>query len=205
NSFFGKVNYFFLMTSLKILVTPLDWGLGHTTRCLSLIDYLIKEGHQVVVAAEGHSAMVLRTNFPELALLPLKGYRITYSKKRQWFVAKLLTQVPKILRAISREYRWLKQQQVIHHFDAIISDNRYGCFLNKVPSVLLTHQLQIQTNLGSGADKLLRLLHYRLLRNFQQVWIVDTVDGGGLSGKLAHPEVLPPQAKYIGLLSQFTR
>src|SRR5690606_37523463 len=111
---------------IKILIAPLDWGLGHTTRCIPVIDYLLQAGHEVYTAAEGASAQLIRANFPGIQILNLKGYRIQYSKTGRGFATAIVLQLPKILAAIRYEHHWLKQQQQIYKFDAVISDNRYG-------------------------------------------------------------------------------
>lgn len=186
----------------KILIAPLDWGLGHTTRCIPLIRYLLRKGCEVVLAAEGDAAQLLRENFPNLPILNLKGYRIHYSKNKKQFTGTILSQIPKILRTIREEKIWLQHQHSIHHFDAVISDNRYGLHHKALPSVILTHQLQIQSGKGAAIDRWLRKLHYRMLQRFTQCWIVDMPGKDNLSGILAHPEKLPKAAVYIGLLSQ---
>lgn len=193
-----------MAASLKILIAPLDWGLGHTTRCIPLVRYLLQEGHQVTVAAEGASARLLQENFPGLALLPLEGYRIRYSNHKTLFTIRILLQVPKILSAIRSEKKWLEQMQQIHHFDWVISDNRYGLYHSGIPCCILTHQLQIKSGQGRWADRLLRRLHYKMLNRFNACWIVDEAANGGLSGDLAHPSVTPPRAAYMGILSQFS-
>lgn len=193
-----------MATPSKILIAPLDWGLGHTTRCIPIIRYLLSQGHTLYAAAEGASAKLLRENFPSLNILQLDGYRIHYSRKRKLFTAKILLQVPKILSAIKKEHGWLQEQQQVHHFDLIISDNRYGLYHKQVKSVMLTHQLQIMSGQGAFADSVLRRMHYRMLQKFDQCWIVDEKHHGGYSGKLAHPEILPEHATYAGLLSQFS-
>jgi len=38
------------LTKLKILIAPLDWGLGHTTRCVSLIKALQKFNADIWIA-----------------------------------------------------------------------------------------------------------------------------------------------------------
>jgi hypothetical protein len=192
-----------LTASLKILIAPLDWGLGHTTRCIPLIRYLLQEGHRVIAAAEGASARLLQENFPGIPLLPLEGYRIQYSHSRRSFTFRILLQVPKILAAIKREHKWLQQMQQQHRFDLVLSDNRYGLYQQGLPCCILTHQLQIKSGKGRLADALLRVLHYRMLNRFDACWVVDEAGNGGLSGDLAHPSVLPPKAAYIGILSQF--
>jgi len=186
----------------KILIAPLDWGLGHTTRCISIIRYLLRKGCVVILAAEGDAAQLLRENFPDLPILNLKGYRIHYSKNKRGFTGTILGQIPKILRIIREEKTWLQHQHNIHHFDAVISDNRYGLYHHTLPAVILTHQLQIQSGKGRVIDRWLRKLHYRLLQRFSQCWIVDMPGKDNLSGILAHPAQLPATAAYIGLLSQ---
>jgi UDP:flavonoid glycosyltransferase YjiC (YdhE family) len=193
-----------LTTPSKILIAPLDWGLGHTTRCIPIIRYLIAQGNEVYVAAEGASARLLLENFPGINLLHLDGYRIQYSRKKEMFTVKILLQVPKILATIKKEHQWLQQQQQIHQFDLVISDNRYGLYHSEIPCVILTHQLQILSGKGGFADAMLRKLHHRLLNRFRKCWVVDEEANGGFSGKLAHPQVLPAHAVYAGLLSQFS-
>lgn len=186
----------------RILIAPLDWGLGHATRCIPVIRCLIDKGCEVTIAASGATALLLQENFPDLPQLPLAGYEITYSRNGGTFVAKILAQIPKILGAIRRERQWLRETQARHHFDLVISDNRYGLKINGLRSVIMTHQLNIITGFGTGADWLMRKLHYRILEKFDECWIVDVQENSGLAGKLSHPHHIPSNARYAGLLSQ---
>jgi predicted glycosyltransferase len=145
--------------------------------------------------------VLLKENFPDLPQLPLPGYRITYSSSGGTFVLKIVSQIPKILGAIHRERQWLREAQARHRFDLVISDNRYGLKINGLKSVIMTHQLQIMTGLGAAADSLMRRLHYRMLEKFDECWVVDE-QKNGLAGALSHPEQLPSNAHYLGLLSQ---
>lgn len=187
----------------KILIAPLDWGLGHTTRCIPIIHYLLSCGHKVYAGAEGNAAQLLRNNFPDLEILDLKGYNIEYSKKKSGFIFKILQQVPKILSTLKAERHWLDTMHRQYQFDAVISDNRYGLYHKDIKNVILTHQVQILSGMGGLADLILLKWHRGLLERFRQCWIVDTEKAPGLSGKLAHPSRLPANARYIGYLSQF--
>lgn len=111
-------------------------------------------------------------------------------------------QVPRILRSIQQERRWLRELQSTKHFDLVISDNRYGLKIPGTYSVIMTHQLQILTGSGNLADRILRKLHYRQLEKFDECWIVDQAGAAGLAGALSHPDQLPTNAHYIGPLSQ---
>ena len=86
-----------------VLVAPLDWGLGHATRCIPIIYGLLKEGHEVLVAAEGPIKFLLEQEFPDVEYLPLRGYGINYGKSRYALSLKIMLQIPKILKAISYE------------------------------------------------------------------------------------------------------
>lgn len=189
---------------LRILIAPLDWGLGHATRCMPIVGYLLGKGHEVVVAGENPVAGILKAAFPEITTLRLEGYRVSYGKRRSSFTLRILCQIPKILRAIHRERRWLGELLRSEHFDLVISDNRYGLHSEEVHSVILTHQLQVISGMGNSADVILRKLHYRLLGKFAGCWVVDNAGRENLGGKLSHPGTVPPNAEYIGWLSQFS-
>ncbi len=189
----------------RILVAPLDWGLGHATRCIPLIRGLINAGAELWLAAEGPQETLLRTEFPQLPFLPLKGYGIRYSRSARGMSWKILAQVPGIKKAIKAENQWLKKVQQEYSFDAVISDNRYGLHHPDIPCILITHQLLIRTGMGSWTEKILQKWNYKFIEKFSACWIPDLQENGGIAGELSHPEKLPAiPVKYIGLLSRFT-
>jgi len=189
--------------NIKILVAPLDWGLGHATRCIPIIRSLLEAGHEVVLAGEGKQAILLSREFPQLTILPLRGYRITYSKKDWQLPFKMAAQLPKIFRAIRHENQWLKEQIEKQSIDLVISDNRYGLFQPGTPSIILTHQLTILTPFGIG-QKWLQRIHYQLLKRFNEIWVPDSAHIPNAAGILSHPKKLPPNPLYyIGWLSRF--
>ncbi|SEI41729.1 UDP-N-acetylglucosamine:LPS N-acetylglucosamine transferase [Dyadobacter koreensis] len=188
--------------SLNILLAPLDWGLGHATRCIPLIRYLLEKHCQVTLAAQGATATLLKSNFPGLTILPIPGYHIQYSSSGKTLPFKILLQIPKILTAIQKERRWLRRIQQQNRYDLVISDNRYGLKIKGVPSLILTHQLLIKTGGGAFLDQILRRIHYGILEKFDGCWVVDEPDNKGIGGQLSHPGTIPVNARYIGILSQ---
>ncbi|HVI46064.1 MAG TPA: hypothetical protein VM802_14405, partial [Chitinophaga sp.] len=98
-----------ILSPAKILIVPLDWGLGHATRDIPLIHEMLNAGAQVFIAAEGKHAALLQQEFPQITILPLPGYRIQYAQKGKFFGMKIIQQIPKIYRAVSYEQRWLKK------------------------------------------------------------------------------------------------
>lgn len=187
---------------MNILVAPLDWGLGHTTRCVPVIACLRAKGHRILFAGNHQQCNYISGTFPGIETIYLEGYNVRYAASGSMFMPMVINQVPSLLRTIRKENDWLKETVRQYNIDLVISDNRYGLYHNTVPSVIITHQLNIITGLGSMADNILRRLHYRFLNRFNNVWVADVQQSPGLAGRLSHPASLPHNTQYIGLLSQ---
>ena len=91
-----------------ILVCPLDWGLGHATRCIPLIKHFIDNGKIVSIAGNGSSLELLKLEFPDLRFYELSAYKIGYSEKKGNFIFHMARQSPKVLLAIKREKEEVK-------------------------------------------------------------------------------------------------
>lgn len=187
-----------------MLVAPLDWGLGHATRCIPIIRALQQQGHTVVLACSGAQQQLLQQEFPSLQMLTLPGYNISYSRKKWKLPFKIGVQIPKIIKTIRREHAWLQQVIDEHHIDAVISDNRYGLHSTKVPCIFMTHQLHIKTPYA-WLEKRLQRINYNYIEQFTACWVPDVADKNlNVAGSLSHPETLPRvPVTYIGLLSRF--
>jgi UDP:flavonoid glycosyltransferase YjiC (YdhE family) len=189
----------------RVLVAPLDWGLGHATRCIPLIRELISLDYEVFIAAEGNQKALLAAEFPTLTFLGLDGYQVQLDGKKNtaW---KLIRQIPKIMRAIRQEKQWLAHHMVSYQFNLVISDNRYGLYHPAVKSTFITHQLRIKTGLGRLADSVLQKLHYRFIHRFTACWVPDFAETMNLAGSLSHPQRLPSiPVHYLGALSRFEK
>ena len=123
------------------LVAPLDWGLGHATRCVPIINQLLVSGEQVLLAADGAALAFLRSEFPNLQWTRLKGYKMRYF----WpLPLAIFLQLPLFGVSILLEHRRLKRLMKQHDISRIISDNRYGLWNRSIDSTIITHQLYIQ-------------------------------------------------------------
>ena len=188
---------------LRILVTPLDWGLGHATRCIPIINELIKLNCEVFIAADKETFCLLKKEFPTIVFLRLKGYEIKYSLNKRGFSFKMLLQFPKIFYAIRNENKWLKKIVKENNIDAVISDNRFGMHCKNVPCIYITHQLFIKTG-KAFSEKIAQKIHNYFIRKYTSCWIPDFKENG-LAGKLSHPEKIPSNVIYIGPLSRFDK
>jgi uncharacterized protein (TIGR00661 family) len=188
-----------------VLVAPLDWGLGHATRCIPIIRGLLEQGLTVILAAEGAQANLLQQEFPALTCLPLPGYRVVYSQTGAGLGFTMLRQTPRLMRVIREEHEWLDSVIDEHGIDLVISDNRYGLYSKKIPCVFITHQLTIKAPFR-WLEKLLRQINYRYINRFTVCWVPDAEGPDNLAGKLSHPKKLPRiPVRYIGLLARFQR
>lgn len=188
-----------------ILVAPLDWGLGHATRCIPLIHALTAAGYRVLIATDGPQENLLKKEFPQHQFLLLPGYQIRYSRSRGWLPFKIILQLPRLLHIVQWEHRWLKQTIEQHGIDLVISDNRYGLWNKNVPAIFITHQLTIKAPYA-WLERWIQQINYRYINRFSVCWVPDMAEDGGLAGVLSHPIKKPlSPVEYIGLLTRFQR
>jgi uncharacterized protein (TIGR00661 family) len=188
----------------KILIVPLDWGLGHATRCVAMVRQLQQMGCEVIIASSRDQLILLQKEFPNLISIPVEGYNVHYSKGKRWLLFKILMQSPKILLSIRREHRWLKKIIAQLKIDAVISDNRYGLYTKKIPCVFITHQLQIKAPYKS-LENFLRKINYSFIDRFNECWVPDYEGEINIAGSLSHPSKMPSvPVKFVGPLSRFS-
>lgn len=186
-------------------MAPLDWGLGHATRCIPIVRALLQNNIQVILAAEGAQAALLKQEFPQLTCLPLTGYRVRYSRSRWLLPLKLLIQLPRLLATIRSEHDWLDVVIDQYQIDLVIADNRYGLNTKKIPCVFITHQLTIKAP-SAWLEKRLQKINYRYINRFTACWVPDAAGKENAAGLLSHPANMPKtKVSYIGLLARFQK
>jgi len=193
-----------LISAKKIIVAPLNWGLGHASRCIPIIDHFLSEGNEVILASDGAAGKLLQAEYPMLSYYELPGYNIMYQRKGSlaWAIAK---QLPAMLSAIKREKKALDELVEKINPTLLISDNRYGCWSKNVYSVIITHQLMLKAPVRFRiAEPIIHQQIKKLIKKFDECWIPDLEDKmNNLSGDLSHLYSIPSHAKFIGPLSRF--
>jgi len=183
----------------NILIAPLNWGLGHATRCIPIIKALQENGYTPIIASDGIALELLRKEFPYLKTLELPSYQIEYAKNGKNFKWKLLKSLPKMMEAIWEEKsivnKWIKKYKI----DGIISDNRLGVYSKKIPSVFITHQLNVLTG---NTTWITSKIHQHIIKKYTVCWVPDVEGKLNLTGKLGHLEHSSLLLKYIGPLSR---
>ena len=201
---------------MKILVAPMNWGLGHASRCVPLVKRFLDEGHEVILGGDGESLILLRKHFPKQRYVYLAPLQLSYSsgKRQVWAMIKAL---PQLIRWAIQDHTMLQTVLREEPIDRVVSDNRFGLYTNhqspitnnKSETVYITHQLHIMLPRGwRWVEPLVERLHARIYSRFDQVWVPDYEDINlSLAGELSHlknPKSKIKNLKYIGFLSRLT-
>lgn len=187
----------------RYLICPLNWGLGHATRCVPIIKTLISQGNKVIVAADKGPLAFLQKAFPDLEFIEFPGFEPTYSRSNTQ-VFKLMASFPKALRDFRNDHKTIESIVKNHDIDVVISDNRFGCWSRRAHSVFITHQLHIQVpRFWRFTTPIVNLFNNSYIKKYDEVWVPDNENEPSLGGKLSHPAIKCVETKYIGFLSRF--
>ena len=193
-----------MKTPRRILISPLDWGLGHASRIIPLIDKHLELGDNVIIAGSGMSLNLLKKHFPHLHSIEIPSFTMKYSagKSQVWAVAKAF---PRLIYYSIGEHKALKRIVNEENIDFIISDNRFGLFHKTVPCAYITHQILIKLPKGwAWLEAFVAFVHRCIINRFTECWVPDFEDvSESLAGELSHPNKKPRNVKYIGALSRF--
>lgn len=186
----------------RVLVSALDWGLGHASRTSAIVSTLRGRGCTVTLAGSGRSLDLLSADHPDLPALRLASFSPRLSRgRRQW--VKIGLQVPMFLWRILTEH-WRTRRMVDSLApDLIVSDNRYGVWDGRCRNVLVCHQLRPKIGEGCPAwvESFVSAVLRRLMQRFDAVLVPD-VRIGGLSGSLSAGGAQGLPVHCVGLLSR---
>lgn len=192
-------------SKLTIFICPLDWGLGHATRCIPLIKSFKREGHNVIIGSYGQSGELLKRQFPDLKHIYFPFKQIKYSNSLGMF-STIALQFPKIATGFLKENRSLKK--IVKHLkpDVIITDSRFGVYHKKIQSILIIHQLTLKCPLWiKWLEPLTTKSIKNRLKNFNQIWIPDYYGQTNLAGDLSQSPLSHTNVNFIGPLSRFSK
>lgn len=185
------------------MVCPLNWGIGHATRCIPVINALLRQGANVIIGAEGKPLKLLQSEFPNLTFVEFKGYRIRYPENGLWLVIKMMFLLPSLWLSVAKEHRRLQMVVEEYAIDAVISDSRYGLFSQKIPCIFMTHQLFIRLPKGLGLLELVvKAINFFFIRKFDQCWVPDLKGSDNLSGELSHRKLPDERCLFVGPLTR---
>lgn len=188
-------------------MSPLNWGMGHASRLIPVIDHFHKLGYEVLLGGSGKSGALLQSAFPQLPYFALPSFEITYSKKKFLFGFSVIRKIPAFLKTCFLEHRVLNQMISELRIDVVVSDNRYGLFNRKAHCIIITHQISpVLPFLLRWAELPIFLALKFVIRQFNECWVPDFKDREmNLTGLLSHRFTLPANTRFIGPLSRFEK
>jgi hypothetical protein len=192
----------------NVLITPLNWGLGHATRDIPLIRELRRRGHEVTIGACGNAYTLLKREFPSCSFLYFEDYPLPYNRGR-FFFPTFTAHLPRLIRGLADERRELGKILSGENYDLIISDSRPGVFSDIIPSVHITHQIHQSLPLLFWPAELIGIrVNANAFRRYDALVIPDNPPGDlSLSGKLSRTwfRRKQPELYYAGILASVNR
>lgn len=184
----------------KILVAPLDWGLGHASRCVPIVQFLVEQGFDVIIGGSGGSLAYLQKRFPNLVSVELPSAKMSYGKHGMVSLPFMFSML-RFARNIRMEHRELEKIVAEKSVDYVFSDNRLGLYSSLVPSFYMTHQLNFDTGFLNGfSAKMMKHLHQRYINKYRCCFVPDVGGELSLSGKMSDSEF---EVRHLGPLSRF--
>lgn len=181
----------------KIVVSVLNWGFGHLSRTIGLMSQLQEQGNEIIFAGDKIQRSIIRQYFPDIKVLSNEGYSFNFRGKGR-FAIDLFLSLPKLIRQFNKEKGRVKQIVQDENPDMFISDHRYGFRSDVIPSIFVTHQLQLPIK---WYQRFMQLWHRHLINRFDKVWVMDTKESK-LAGKLSKSRGFN-NVLYIGPYSRF--
>lgn len=180
-----------------LLFSPLNWGWGHCTRSIALLNKLQSQGNQVWIATNPKFQSVYEEYLNGVQFLSIEDYPFQFGNKGN-FLWDLLLGVNGLKKIYKKEFRQVEEWVETLGVDLVLSDHRLGFRSRKVKSVLVSHQLNLSHPFFAFA---LNNIHRSLLKRFDEIWVPDDSERS-LSGTLSKSNLSIP-IKYIGCLSRF--
>jgi len=182
----------------RIFVSPLNWGLGHASRCVPIINELLEIGAEPIIGADGSAAIFLKEIFPDLQFVSMPQCNVHYKYKNM--LLNIGLQIPSLIKLLNQERKLIRQIVKDYKVQGIISDNRYGIAHVGIPSVFIGHQLNIKIP-TSLISKAVNYQNRQMLAKFDSIWVPDCESPDNLSGELSsgfkHRDL-----RFIGPLSR---
>jgi len=186
----------------RILYGVLDWGLGHATRSIPLIEELLKAGYSVDILSNGRALMVLKKEFksrcnyidsisPYVPQIQSKfwmgGFIVSLPKQAQAFIAARIASKKIIQKG---------------NYDLVIADNRLDVYDRKDNSYIMTHNIRFETYFF--LRPFFNFFTYLYCSRFGHVLIPDYEGENALAGRLSNNITFIPKKMliYLGIISR---
>ena len=192
-----------MTTKKNILVSPLNWGLGHASRLVSVIKELQNLGHNVIIGGNGVSIDLLKEFFPKLEYVFIPSNVFIYGKRKSFTIPFYFSFI-KFTINVFKEHFALKRIIKKHNINAVISDNRLGLYNKNIKSIYISHQLNIYTKEKQKRKSFwATYLNQYFIKKYDYCWIPDIENKEkSLTGRLSE-NANKLNSVFIGTISRF--
>lgn len=182
-----------------VIVAPLDWGMGHATRCIPIIQQLLDQQCKIIFAGTDIQINLIQKDFPSITCEKIPGYEVTLDSQTSTY-PQILAQLRGMKKMAKQEHNIASSLSIKYNADVVISDNRYGFYSREAYNVFITHQLNPQVPIFG---KRVRRLLNSFITFFDCVWVPDNEEKP-ICGELTQSKLSIP-IFYIGLLTRFNK
>ena len=190
-----------MQKSENILISPLNWGLGHASRLIPIIEYFLENNKNVFIIGNGESFKLLSERFPNCKSLYLFAPKMKYGRRKAISFNYILSAILLVFNVFI-ERRKVSKIIKNYNIDTIISDNRPGVFSKNVKSIYISHQVNVFTKEKNNlCSKILTNIHKKIIQKYDCCWVPDNFDSEFAGRMSENPSKL--NLKYIGILSRF--
>lgn len=181
----------------QILLSFLNWGKGHLSRCIDVCRRLHKQGNTIIAACSDEDFSILHSYISSVEHISFPGYPFHFSGTGDFAsdLWKSRTALNEFILWEQKEVEKLVQTRQIH---LVISDHRYGFRSSSIPSIFITHQVNLALKWWQLPGQ---WLHKKWMKRFSYTWIMDE-EHSPLAGKLSRKGNIK-NASYIGHFSRF--
>lgn len=193
----------FSFSGKNILLSPLNWGLGHASRMVPVIKRLRTCNNVVVVCAK-EAEQFLKSEIPDINIIIINELSFKYPESRISLFSLLRLAFIMLFNSLNEHY---KVKKLIKQFDIqiVVSDNRYGLLYKNIPCYIFTHQIfPFPPHPFEKFQNLFGKILIKYLSKFTKCIIPDFTGDFKLSGLLT--QKLPLDSRkfvYSGILSRF--
>lgn len=187
------------ITGKTVLYGCLDWGSGHVARSIPLMQQLVRQGNRLVVRCTTEQQRVFETYNIQAAFIPAAAFAFRFKGDGN-FTREMMRNARRFRKAVKIERSETQKLVSTYAIDVIVSDHRYGMASETIPSVFVTHQVQLPPGSGFVAQ----WIHRKWMNRFSVCWVMDD-EQHRLAGKLSSlPKIAAKEMHCIGHYSRFS-
>lgn len=184
----------------RILFSPLNWGYGHVARSIQIINELIKSNNTIYIACSESQYNIYLNYFSSNQFTWILHIDYPFNfKGNGYFINDIFSSIFSLYNRLIIEKKQADNLVDQFSIDIIISDHRYGFLSQKVPSIFVTHQLNLPL---SNFGFFFQFIHQKLISKFNYIWVLDD-QNNHFAGKLSKRKK-SNKLHFIGVKSRFS-